>query len=296
MNKELSALTILFLGNIATTHSGAVVMELPEGKQYKDAIQVPRIGAVSLVLARESAMDESIPAGSIAYYPIFGEIRYASPYYWRFNTSTFLDSLRQAEENPSISAHLLHIDSQGGEAYGCHEAFEAIKALKKPCFAVLRSCAGSAGYYLAAAADKIYAESPFSMVGCIGTMCTMVNDEKYLDRLGIKVEELKSNYSPLKNKVFDDAMDGKTKDFIARFLDPLALQFIDDVASVRAVPEDDDARKGETYYATEAQRHALIDGVKSFEDAVLELDKLAEKDQAKRTQEGPSFDLNDLNF
>ena len=43
---------------------------------------------------------------------------------------------KAAEDNPNISAHLIHIDSVGGEAYGCHEVFNVIKDGTRYCLTV----------------------------------------------------------------------------------------------------------------------------------------------------------------
>lgn len=287
MDKSSSPFTILFLGRIANTALSALVHETPEGKTYKDAITVP--DGVNVVPAWRLTDGEDVPAGTIAYHPILGEICYGHSW-WRFSTKDFLDDLKAAEENPSIVAHILHIDSCGGEAFGMHEAFEAVRDLTKPCYAIIESMAASGGYYLACAADRIYASSLFSEIGCIGTMCTMINDEKWMEQHGYKELEFYSNYSPLKNKVFRDALEGNGEEFVKRFLDPLALQFITDVRSVRKnVAEDSDAIKGETFYSTDAQPQGLIDGVMSFQDVVDELVKLT-------TPKEPSININQINF
>ncbi len=271
--KTPAPFTILYLAKVANTSSRALIVPIPEDETYRSHFKKLNT-APSVVPAWWASPDWEgefeIPENSIAYHPVFGEIRYGSS--WRhFSTADFLEDLKAAENNPAIIAHLIHIDSVGGEAYGCHEAFNAIKNLTKPCYAVIDSMAASAGYYLAAAADKIYAASPFSEVGCIGTMCTIINDDKWMEMHGFKLTNLYSNYSPLKNKVFDDAVDGKSDEFVSRFLDPLADQFIKDVCSVRSIPEEDDARKGETYYANEATPHGLIDGIKGLDEALEEL-------------------------
>ena len=98
---------------------------------------------------RSSPSREDIPAGSVAYHPIFGEVVYG--YHWYLpSTMELCDNLKAAEANPAIVAHVLHIDSPGGEAFGLHEAFELIRSLHKPVYAVVESCCCSAAYYLAA--------------------------------------------------------------------------------------------------------------------------------------------------
>ena len=273
MPEKIAPFTILLLARVANTTSRALVMPLAEGKSYRESFT--RLDTAPSVVpawwCAPGLSDEfDIPAGSIAYHPVFGEIRFHYSWYYA-STRALMEDLKAAEDNPNISAHLIHIDSVGGEAYGCHEVFNVIKDLTKPCFAVVESMAGSAGYYIAAACDKIYAASPLSFVGCIGSMSILFNDEEWLKKMGYEKIELYSNYSPLKNKVVNDALDGKTEEFVTKVIDPLALQFLADVTSVRPIPEDDDARKGEIYYAQDAMPHGLIDGIKGLDDALEEL-------------------------
>ena len=127
---------------------------------------------------------DDIAEGSIAYHPIFGDIIYGYSW-WRASTMELCDNLKAAEANPAIAAHLIHIDSCGGQAFGLHETFDLIRSLKKPCYAVVESCAASAAYYIAAGCDKIFTTSKFSKVGSIGVMVVYVDDSEYLEKEGI---------------------------------------------------------------------------------------------------------------
>ena len=280
--------TILFIADIPATsshdHDSVVVLEEEEHKPYKEAILKP--ASASFAFPSDFS-DPEIPAGSVAYHPIFGTITYRS--WWRFSTAQLIADLQAAEENPAIVAHLLHIDSPGGEAFGLHEAFLAIKGLKKPCYAVIESMAASAGYYLAAAADRIFTTAKFSLVGCIGIVGAFWDDREMLEKYGIKEREYYSSYSPLKNKVFRDAMMGEGEEYIKRFLDPMALQFIEDVKSVRK-DVSKPAQEGETFYSDEAKEADLIDGQKTLDEALDALLRRANKPQS------PSVDINTLNL
>ena len=216
------------------------------------------------------AGDDTV-SGSIAYHPVFGIISYDRWYY--FSTKKFIDNLRAADENPAIKAHLLHIDSPGGEAFGVPEAFEAVRAMKKPVYAFVESIAASAGYYIATGAGKIYARSIFSDIGCIGAMAEIVDDSGLNEKFGIKVTAIRSSYSPLKNKVQEDVLNGHPEEYIRERLDPLAKRFIDDVRTARPdIAEDSDALKGKLYFAAAAQGEGLIDGIMTIDEVIEEID------------------------
>ena len=291
MNKKAQP-TIVFITDTpapATGDQEVFIIQDEDKKAYREAVIKPASASLSYP---SDFSDPEIEAGSIAYHPVFGHIAYRS--WWRFSTAQFMADLKAADENPNIAGHLIHIDSGGGEAFGLHEAFEVVRDLKKPCVAVIESVGGSAGYYLAAAADHIYATAEFSMIGCIGIASIIMDDSKYYEKAGIKFRTLVSNYSPLKNKTFQDAEAGETKEYIERYLDPMALQFINDVKSVRTAISED-AQKGETYYTQEAIAAGLIDGKKALDDVLEEmLAAAAAKGQQDPEQISPSVDINTL--
>lgn len=281
MEKEIRNNSILSITDSAQL--GISDSFLKEDQKYCKAFDDTLAGTPSLVYPIATDIDEE----SIAYHPIFGHICYSS--WWRFSTEEFIENLKTAEDNPAIGAHLLHIDSPGGEVFAVHEAFEAVKALKKPCIAIIDSCCASAAYWIACAADKIYASSIFSSIGSIGVMSTIYDDQEWQKKYGLKRIELYSSYSDLKNKIHKDVLDGKVEEYIQTRLDPLAKQFIDDVRSVRTIAEESDALRGQIYYAMNALPEGLIDGKSTFEEVITQLQSL----MPEKADE-PTIDLNTL--
>ncbi len=211
-----------------------------------------------------------IPSGSIAIHPLYGNVAWDS--WWRFSTKEFISDLKSADDNPSIIGHIITVDSGGGECFGCHEAFEAVKALKKPCIALIDSECCSAAYWISCAADKIFASSTFSTIGSIGVMGVFYNYDKYFENEGINIHEYYSSYSDLKNKTFRDAENGDPEAYIKEFLDPFAEQFLADVKSVRNIPDDSEVLRGKAYLSHLAPQGELIDDLEvSIEEAVAEI-------------------------
>ena len=280
MDKEIRNNQILSITDSALLGSHSDFLK--EDQKYHDAFKGLTDEGV-LVYPRSEKASE----GSIAYHPIFGPVYYSS--WWRFSTEDFIEDLKAAEANPAIGAHLLHIDSPGGEVFFVHEAFEAVKALTKPCIALIDSCGASAAYWIACAADKIYASSIFSNVGSIGVMSTFYDDREAMKKWGVKEVELYSSYSDLKNKIYKDVLDGKVEEFIKTRLDPLAKQFIDDVCSVRSITEDSEALRGKIYYAMNAMPEGLIDGRNTLEEVIAELQNLM-----PAPADEPTIDINNL--
>ncbi|MEQ9366763.1 MAG: S49 family peptidase [Leptospirales bacterium] len=88
-------------------------------------------------------------------------------------------------------AVFLYINSPGGGADASELLFDSIYRLSrvKPVLAVVGSVAASGGYYLACAANRIYA-SPFSIVGSIGVIRIRPNVAGLYKKLGVKRESI----------------------------------------------------------------------------------------------------------
>lgn len=206
--------------------------------------------------------------GSIALHSIQDIITYNS--WWRFSTYDFMQELKAADANPAFVAHLIYIDSPGGEVFGLNEAHNIIRSLTKPVFALVESRCCSAAYYIASAADKIYVTSPLSTVGSIGCMATLCDSRQYWEKLGFKDIDIYATKSIRKNKTYMDALDGKVRDYITKVLDPAMDLFETNVRGAR--PDvDDSVFEGDSYYAEEALKLGLIDGVKSIEEVAQKL-------------------------
>ncbi len=233
----------------------------PDNKNYHSSLK-------SFTLTPGSNIQFSYPwssdpkEGTIALHCIQDIITYNS--WWRFSTYDFMQELKAADANPAFVAHLLYIDSPGGEVFGLNEAHNIIKSLTKPVFALVESRCCSAAYYLASAAEMIYVTSPLSTVGSIGCMATLCSFKEYWEKMGIKDIDIYATKSIRKNKTYMDALDGKVKDYISKVLDPAMNLFESNVRGARP-NVDESVFEGDSYYAEEAKQLGLIDGVESLE-------------------------------
>jgi protease-4 len=105
-----------------------------------------------------------------------------------------LDAVRKSS---AVKGVIIAIDSPGGTTAGGEAIFEAVRALaaEKPVVAQVGTLAASAGYMIASAADQIVARQS-SIVGSIGVLVQFPDFTGLMEKVGIKLEEVKS--SPLK--------------------------------------------------------------------------------------------------
>jgi len=92
---------------------------------------------------------------------------------------------------------IISIESPGGTTTGAEKLYEAIRRLaaKKPVVAVVDTMAASGAYIAAISTDRIFARGN-SLVGSIGVLIQYPNLASLLDKLGVKMDAVKS--SPLK--------------------------------------------------------------------------------------------------
>jgi protease-4 len=90
---------------------------------------------------------------------------------WTGSGAYLAELLERAQEDPRIRAVVLQIDSPGGEVTATEEIYYRLLELRrhKPLVVTVDNMAASGGYYVAAAADHIYAK-PASMVGNVGVI------------------------------------------------------------------------------------------------------------------------------
>lgn len=108
-----------------------------------------------------------------------------------------VERLEKIRKSPRVKGVILSVDSPGGTTAGGEMIYDEIRKLaaEKPVAAQVGTLAASAGYMIASAADHIVARKS-SIVGSIGVLVQFPDVTGLMDKLGVKLEEVKS--SPLK--------------------------------------------------------------------------------------------------
>ncbi len=101
--------------------------------------------------------------------------------------------LKRAQQDANVEIVILDINSPGGEVNATAEIHHALKQLarQKRVIAFFRGIAASGGYYIATACHEIYA-NPNAITGSIGVMVNDVNVAKLLEKIGVRMSEIKS--------------------------------------------------------------------------------------------------------
>jgi protease-4 len=189
---------------------------------------------------------------------------------------------KRFEQDDSIKAVVVRIDSPGGSVGPSQEIHDQVKRLadKKPVVCSLGNVAASGGFYVAVACPTIVA-SPGTLTGSIGVISQFVNVKGLAQRFDIKLETVKSGKLKDAGNPFRE-MTPEERAYWQGLIDQVHRQFLHAVAEGRDL-EEDEVRKiadGRVFTGSEAKELGLVDELGNFYDAV----ELA-KQEAKLTGE-----------
>jgi protease-4 len=189
------------------------------------------------------------------------------------------DLLRQARYDKTIKAVVFRVDSPGGSEFASEKILREVQALRKagkPVVVSMSTYAASGGYYIAAAANQIFA-SPTTLTGSIGVFTVVPTFQKTLEKLGVKVDGLGT--TPLAGQMREDrALGAAARERLQSSVDHAYAQFLKRVADGRkkSVEDVDRIAQGRVWAGLDAQRIGLVDHLGGLKDAADAAAKLAE--------------------
>lgn len=192
-----------------------------------------------------------------------------------YNHSSLLQMIRSAGEDPTVAAIILQIDSPGGAVGPTAEIHRTIvdvqEEYEKPIYVSMGSMAASGGYYVAAPADKIFAE-PATITGSIGVIMENINIAGLAEKYGISFNTIKSG----KHKDImstNRKMTDEEKEILQSIVDEMFDEFVQVVVDGRNMDEATvrELADGRIYTGKQAKEVNLVDEVGSFEDALKAL-------------------------
>lgn len=184
--------------------------------------------------------------------------------------------LRAAFENESTVGVILRINSPGGSPVQAGYINDEIHRLRQehpntPIYAVITDICASGAYYIAVAADKIYANKA-SIVGSIGVLINSFGFVDAMDKLGIK----RRLFTAGKHKGFLDPFSPikeSESQHIQKMLDHIHQQFIQVVKEGRGdrLKDDPSLFSGLIWAGEQALTRGLIDGLGSSDYVAREI-------------------------
>ena len=185
--------------------------------------------------------------------------------------------LKKLEEDNSIKAVVIRVDSPGGAVAASQEIYSAVKDLdaKKPVVISMGTVAASGGYYIACAGRRVFANEG-TITGSIGVRIDHLWAGDLMKMIGIGHETLKTgkykNLSPI-NRPYDET----EKKFLQEIIDELREQFIGVVALNRKLPKEEIEMiaSAKVFTGKKALELGLVDEIGGLYKAIESAGKLA---------------------
>jgi protease IV len=182
-----------------------------------------------------------------------------------------LRDLKGHRENPLVKAVVIRINSPGGvvgPTQELHDALQRVRQAGKPVVASLGAVAASGGYYVAVAADRIYA-NPGTLTGSIGVIMQMANLENLMKKVGVDYVVVKAGqFKDIGN--FSRRMTPEERRVLQTLLDDVHSQFIGAVAAGRKLEQQAvlGFADGRIFSGAQAKDLRMVDDLGGLEEAI----------------------------
>jgi len=177
--------------------------------------------------------------------------------------------IREIAEDPDARALILRIDSPGGTATGAEALYDAVRAVaeNKPVVALMGEVAASGGYIAAIAADHVVSRGN-TLTGSIGVVAQYPDFRGLLDRIGVSVEERRSDVYKARPSPFSETPP-EVEAWQETLLEDSYVWFRDLVGLRRGLSGSalEDVADGRVFTGRQAQARGLIDALGGPEEA-----------------------------
>jgi protease IV len=263
-----------FLMDVESLQAGMKAEEI--GIKERKAAQLPKLityknGRGSIIHDPEAILKtDSTPAGSFAHLKLTGMMRVDGGWCTR-GVGALVDDIQNAYGNPNIAGILLEVRSGGGESMAGQMLKSVLTDSPIP-VVELAHFSGSAAEMATLPVTEKIASDQMAQFGSIGTYLTVDNSvfrfykQWYTD--------IYADKSSNKNRSWRDALDGNLETLKQEvnihneyFLDAV-MEFRDLRGSQKQI---DETLSGKMFYAPDAKKRGLVDGIGNMNYALQRL-------------------------
>ena len=207
-----------------------------------------------------------------------------------------VNELDKALKNKNIKGIVLRINSPGGSALASAIINNKVKEVSKlkPVYVSIGGVSASGGYYISAAAKKIFADKE-SITGSIGVVSMIPNIKELVGKININVEELKKGeYADIYSLTKE--MDSEKLDKIYASNLKVYNEFLDVVAEGRNLDREyvHSIAQGKVWLGKEGVNLKLVDEIGGMEKTINEMAKDLKLSDYDVVEISESLDYNSL--
>ncbi len=268
----------------------AVTYKLADGLRYKDQVLYEiksRLGIKKTDDIKSVPLDEYIknneaPKGDInnriAVVYAVGEINGGEGDDETIGSERISRTLRKARTDNKVKAVVFRINSPGGSALASDVIWREVVLTQKvkPVIVSMGDVAASGGYYIACAADSIFAE-PNTITGSIGVFGIIPNMQKFFNnKLGVTFDGVKTaEHADLGS--INRPLTASERLVIQNEVNRIYSTFTKRVSDGRKKPQTyiDEIGQGRVWSGSEALQKGLVDRLGHFNDAIASAAKMA---------------------
>jgi len=187
--------------------------------------------------------------------------------------------LEKYREDASVKAIVLRVDTPGGTVVAAQEIHGELLRLRgeagKKIVVSMADLAASGGYYVACAADRVFA-SPGTLTGSIGVIMQFPNYQELFGKIGFGTNTIKSGeFKDVGNGA--RVMSERDRALLQGLVDDVYAQFVEAVAAGRHMSPEQvrPLADGRIYSGRQAKQLGLVDELGDLDAAILAAARLA---------------------
>lgn len=275
---------------LVQTARDAFAYKLVDGLKYKDEVltELKALSGIaqtkdlrSVSIGDYTPQEEDSKAGNssnrIAIVYALGEIVSGEGSNETMGSENVSKAIRQARLDKKVKAVVLRINSPGGSSLASDVIWREVELTKKvkPVMVSMGDVAASGGYYIACAADSIFAQ-PNTITGSIGVFAVIPNMKKFFNnKLGITFDEVKTG--KLSAISLTRPLTDAERLLLQKEVNHIYQTFTQKVADGRKKRQSyiDSIGQGRVWTGAEAINIGLVDRLGNIDDAVKSAAKKA---------------------
>jgi ClpP class serine protease len=208
---------------------------------------------------------------NIALIPVIGSL---AKFSWGWSYTAISDMVTKAKKSDKYKAIILYMDTPGGEVNGVADlAAELMAVRNKKLVTYISGLGASAGMWIAASTQRIYAEANNdNVIGSIGVQVIHADYSENLKNEGIKIELIRSAGAEKKNAANPyEPLSKEARAALQDRVNAIASNFKNHLSTRLGISLDSEAFNGDIFNTAKAQSLGLIHETSTLNDLAAQL-------------------------